>query len=349
MEKIEKLIERYKNMRSRRRLQECCVNEYSFVGFGGHSVDNLYPVLDYLHVPLKYICCRSKEKARLIERKYSGITVTTDLDDILSDDSVRGVFVSASPSAHFGITSEVLKANKALFVEKPPCGTLEELDVLTRLADQRNVPAVVGMQKRYSPVTQALRKALRKDVAKSYSLRYVTGRYPEGDSLTDLFIHPLDYVSFLFGDAVVQGFETVRTSGGGVTMMLILRHGCVSGMLELSTSASWASSEESLVVRSVKGTYEMHGMEMLTFRPHCGTFMGVPLEKIIHHQPVSVELFSRNYFIPSMTNNQIYTQGFYPEIKAFVDAVEGHEAKLLSTIPTLRPTYNLIDELHARL
>lgn len=55
MEIIEKLIERYKNMRSRRRLQECCVNEYSFVGFGGHSVDNLYPVLDYLHVPLKYI------------------------------------------------------------------------------------------------------------------------------------------------------------------------------------------------------------------------------------------------------------------------------------------------------
>ena len=86
-------------------------------------MDNLYPVLDYLHVPLKYICCRSKEKARLIERKYSGITVTTDLDDILSDDSVRGVFVSASPSAHFGIASEVLKANKALFVEKPPCGT----------------------------------------------------------------------------------------------------------------------------------------------------------------------------------------------------------------------------------
>lgn len=88
------------------------------------------------------------------EEIFPGITVTTDLDDILSDDSVRGVFVSASPSAHFGIASEVLKANKALFVEKPPCGTLEELDVLTRLADQRNVPAVVGMQKRYSPVTR---------------------------------------------------------------------------------------------------------------------------------------------------------------------------------------------------
>lgn len=348
MGNIEKLIERYKNIRSRRLLQECCVDEYAFVGFGGHSVDNLYPVLDYLHVPLKYICCRSKEKAGLIGRKYSGITATTDLDDILSDDSVKGVFVSASPSAHFEIASRVLKSNKALFVEKPPCRTLEELDILAELVAQRDVLAVAGMQKRYSPVTQELRKTIRKDKAESYSCRYVTGRYPEGDPLTDLFIHPLDYVSFLFGDAVVQGFEIVRTSGGGVTMMLILKHRGVSGILELSTSTSWDGAEESLTIRSAKGTYEMKGMETLAFRPHSGTFMGVPLEKVFHRQPVSVELYSRNSFVPTLINNQVYTQGYYSEIKAFVDAVEGRGAKLLSTIPALRPTYHLIDGLHAR-
>lgn len=343
------LIERYKNIRSRAKLLDRCVNEYAFVGYGGHSVDNLYPVLDYLNVPLKYICCRSKEKAGLIGKKYSGITTTTDLETILSDDSVKGVFVSASPSAHFEIASRVLEARKALFVEKPPCRTLEELDVLAELAVQREVVAVVGMQKRYSPVTQALMRALRKDAAESYSLRYVTGRYPEGDPLTDLFIHPLDYVSSIFGDAVVQGFETVRTTGGGVTMMLILRHRCVSGILELSTSASWEGAEESLTVRSAKGTYDMRGMEALTFRPHCGTFMGVPLEKVFRHPSVSVDLFSRNSFIPVLVNNQIYTQGYYSEIKAFVDAVEGCEVKLFSTIPALRPTYQLIDELRARL
>lgn len=348
MGNIEKLIERYKNIRGCRRLQECCANEYAFVGFGGHSVDNLYPVLDYLHVPLKYICCRSKEKAGLIGRKYSGIIATTDLDEILSDDSVKGVFVSASPSAHFEIASMVLEARKALFVEKPPCRTSVELDRLADLATQGNVLAVAGMQKRYSPVTQALRKTLIKDEAESYSLRYVTGRYPEGDPLTDLFIHPLDYVSFLFGDAVVQGFETIRTSGGGVTMMLILKHSGVSGILELSTSASWDGAEESLIVRSAKGTYEMRGMETLAFHPNCGTFMGVPLEKVFHRQPVRVELFSRNSFVPTMVNNQIYTQGYYSEIKAFVDAVEGRGAKLLSTIPALRPVYHLMDDLRSR-
>lgn len=90
-------------------------------------------------------------------------------------------------------------------------------------------------------------------------------------------------------------------------------------------------------------------METLAFRPHCGTFMGVPLEKVFHRQPVSVELFSRNSFVPTLVNNQIYTQGYYSEIKAFVDAVEGRGAKVLSTISALRTTYLLIDELRARL
>lgn len=107
-------------------------------------------------------------------------------------------------------------------------------------------------------------------------------------------------------------------------------------------------AEESLTVRSANGTYEMRGMETLTFRPHCGTFMGVPLEKVFHRQPVSVELFSRNSFVSTLVNNQIYTQGYYSEIKAFVDAVEGRGAKLLSTIPALRSVYHLMDDLRSR-
>ena len=92
----------------------------------------------------------------------------------------------------------------------------------------------------------------------------------------------------------------------------------------------------------------MQGMETLAFRPHCGTFMGVPLEKVFHCQPVSVGLFSRNSFVPTLVNNQIYTQGYYSEIKAFVDAVEGRGAKLLSTIPALRLVYHLMDDLRSR-
>lgn len=347
MECVDRLIDKYKNVRSVLRLSESPVNEYAFVGVGSHSVDNLYPVLDYLRVPLKYICCRSKEKVALIERKYSGVTATTDLEDILSDESVKGVFVSASPSAHFDIASKVLKAGKALFVEKPPCRTSEELDVLAGLAEQSEVPAMAGMQKRHSPLTKALRKALGKDNPETYNLRYVTGRYPEGDPITDLFIHPLDYVTFLFGEAEVIGRDLVRTSGGGVTIMLILRHRAVSGILELSTSSSWNIAEESLTVRSAKGAYEMRQMESLTFSPRPGSLVGIPLEKVFAHPQGRMELFARNAFVPSLVNNQIYTQGYYSEIKTFVDAVEGQRTALISDLRSLDKTYRLMDLLRS--
>lgn len=80
---IELLIKRYKDSRSRAFLSEVHTGQYAFVGIGGHSLTNLYPVLHYLQVPLKYICCRSADKAVLIERKYKGVRAVTSLDEIL--------------------------------------------------------------------------------------------------------------------------------------------------------------------------------------------------------------------------------------------------------------------------
>lgn len=56
MKYIKNIIERYKHIRSIKQLQQVPKGMYAFVGFGNHSTSNLYPVLGYLHVPLKYIC-----------------------------------------------------------------------------------------------------------------------------------------------------------------------------------------------------------------------------------------------------------------------------------------------------
>ena len=82
---VNAIIDRYKRQRSRQQLRSSCKGEYAFVGVGGHSTANLYPILDYLHVPLKYICCNTPEKVPLIERKWRGVHATTALCDVLSD------------------------------------------------------------------------------------------------------------------------------------------------------------------------------------------------------------------------------------------------------------------------
>ena len=127
---IQQLIERYKRLRTERFLAQTYQCSYAFVGMGQHSLNNLYPMLHYLGVPLKYICVTSERKARLIERKFPYVKATTSLDDILTDETVKGVFVSASPAAHFSIALRVLESGKSLFIETPPCQSLLFLDAL---------------------------------------------------------------------------------------------------------------------------------------------------------------------------------------------------------------------------
>ena len=207
---IQALINRYKRMRTEHYLRQTYQCSYAFVGLGQHSLTNLYPVLHYLGVPLKYICVTSARKARMLEQKFAGIRPVTSLDDVLSDEAVKGIFVSASPSAHYALASQILRSGKSLFIEKPPCRSLAELDGLILLQRLHRSPiAMVDLQKRYAPAVQLLQKRLKRERLISYSLNYLTGAYPEGDTLLDLFIHPLDLVCYLFGRPQILSCQQV--------------------------------------------------------------------------------------------------------------------------------------------
>lgn len=339
------LIARYKSYRNRQQLRHTYKAAYAFVGIGSHSIANLYPVLSHLHVPLKHICCQQAGKLSLIERAYPTTQATTSLREVLSDDAVKGVFVSATPSAHFGLAAKVLQSGKSLFIEKPPCQSAEELERLLALARQHGSPiAMTAMQKRYAPAVRMLEARLRGGRQMSYNLRYLTGPYPEGDRLTDLFIHPLDLMTFLFGKAEIRGMEWV----GGQTLMLMLSHPEATGIVELSTAYSWSMATEHLSVNTAKGIYTMHNTEELTFMPKPGSLFGVPRDKVLPTHPTIVCLTHRNSAIPTLQNNPIYTQGYFDEVKTFVDGVEHRRADIRSPLASLHPTFALLEDIRKR-
>lgn len=336
------IIDRYKHARSVSLLRQAPKGVYAFVGFGNHSVSNLYPVLGYLHVHLKYICCKSRDKARLIEAAYPHIHATVSLHEILDDEEVKGVFVAVSPQEHFHIASEVLRSGKALFIEKPPCRNKEELLRLIDISAKANVSSVVGLQKRQAPAIRILKNELRKcKAAATYNLKYLTGAYPEGDALTDLYIHPLDYLTYLFGKADVKCVEKV----GNHTLMLLLKHSNATGVLELSTGYSWTEAEELLTINTPNGIYQMEQMDSLTFQGKRRTVMGMPMEKIIPRNEGKINLLGRNNFVPTVQNNQIYTQGYLDTIKHFVDTVECGKASQVQSFESLVDTYSLLEAI----
>ena len=339
---IQQLIERYKRLRTERFLAQMYQYSYAFVGMGQHSLTNLYPVLHYLGVPLKYICVTSERKAQLIERKFPHVKATTSLDMILNDDEVKGVFVSASPSAHFSLASQILKSNKSLFIEKPPCQSLQELDALIDKQRLYGSPiAMVGLQKRYAPAVQILQKHLRKEHLVSYDLHYLTGNYPEGNALLDLYIHPLDLVCHLFGKPEILVCQQVASA----SYILMLRHPHIVGTLELSTSYTWTSAGESLKVCTSKGIYRLSQMELLTFEPKHSSILGIPYEKVHKHNKTIEYLYARNNFTPIFPNNQIYSQGYYSEIQSFIASIEHGHSSILTDIASIKPTYEVLTRI----
>ena len=329
-------------MRTERFLAQTYRCSYAFVGMGQHSLTNLYPVLHYLSVPLKFICVTSERKARMIERKYPHVKATTSLDTIVNDQEVKGIFVSASPSAHFSIASCILQSGKSLFIEKPPCQTLAELDNLLFKQRLYGSPiAMVGLQKRYAPAVQMLQERLHKAQLIHYDLHYLTGNYPEGDALIDLFIHPLDLVTFLFGKPEIIVCHQV----GSASYILMLRHPHIVGTLELSTAYTWTSAEESLKVCTSKGIYRLSQMEELTFEPQPSSILGIPYEKVRSSNRVIERLYARNNFTPTLPNNQIHSQGYFNEIKAFVDSVECRRNKVITDLQSLRNVYETIAKI----
>ena len=341
------LFQQIRRKRSEALLAHPCMQQYAFVGMGSHSMANLYPVLGLLHVPLKYICVTSPRKAELIRRHaMSGLCaqspiVTTSLAAVLDDPDVAAVFVSATPAAHYRIATAVLRKGKALFIEKPPCRTLDQLGQLVALQRQTGTPAMVGIQKRFAPAVIRLSSCLRGNPVYNYSLRYCVGRYPEGNPYTELFIHPLDLVTHLFGPAEII---TLRHTGCRTTV-LMLAHGDTVGTVELSTGYSWTAPTEELIIHTRAGVYTMPSIDTLTFQPSGTSFASIPWEKITHPH-VSVEYLCRHdSFSPSLANSSWVEHGFYHELKAFVDTVEGRHHQPLTSFQSLIPTYALLNNL----
>ena len=341
---IDRSIQRWRSQRNRKMLQSTYSAQYAFVGIGSHALQNLYPVLQYLGIRLKYICCKSPDKLALIEQRF-GVIATTSLDTILNDSEVKGVFVCTSPQSHYVICTRVIDSGKYLFVEKPPCQTLDQLELLIA-ADKKQI-VMVGMQKRYSPLVRELKKRLSKNKPISYALSYHTGAYPEGNPFTDLFIHPVDLALYLFGNAELKSVQQIDRNGT-TTIQGLLSHETAKGFIELSTAYSWTNPKETLYVNTQGGEYRLEQMERLCHYPHPKRIAGIPFEKLGLFTDIEQTLMERNNFNPLIANNQIYTQGFLSEIMAFANMVE-HSGENLSPLTSMLTTYQLLSLLKQRL
>ncbi|MGM0649509.1 MAG: Gfo/Idh/MocA family protein [Bacteroidota bacterium] len=342
---MQSVINKYKRIRKNKFITKQYKGKYAFAGIGNHSVNNLYPVLDYLKADLKYILTKTETTSKTINENFSHIKGTSNPDKVLKDKSITGVLVSAHPDAHFDLAKQILQAGKHVFIEKPPCKTLKELRELRDIEQNSNGSALVGLQKRFAPVYQIIRNKVKSKHVNYYKLEYTAGNYPEGDALTDLFIHPLDLAVYIFGPAKIEYLKKIESGKGVQTWLLELSHpDNVTGRLELSTDFWWARGKENMMVNTEKHIFEAKGVNQLKYIDKPKSIMNVPLEKV--KAPVISEhfLYEKNNFLPVRDHNDLYAAGYFNEIQAFLDVCEKDEENI-STLDSMVPVYELMDKM----
>ncbi len=344
---LQKLIETYKNKKKQKFLDlpNSYKHKYAFVGTGGHSIANLYPVITYLGVPIKKIFSGNVSNANKMAQRFSGAEGVESIESILNDPEITGVFICIKPDLHFNLVKQCLEAGKNVFVEKPPCLNKAELDILAKAEKDNNKICLTGLQRRYSPVYTSLKSKVKSAVSYNYS--FYTGAYPEGNAVLDLFIHPVDILVFLFGE-IKNIKANVIKNNKGIAISLLTEHksGC-KGVAELSTLFTWRKLEENLKVLCPKAYYDVKYPLFLSETKLQTQIMGIPLEKAMPAKySTSKVYYDNNGMNPVLEQNSLVHQGYAGEIQTFISLCENKSSENKSSCEDIIPVFDCLEKIN---
>ena len=131
------------------------------VGLGSWG-PNLVRVLHEIPgVEVVYACDLKPERLEKIGDRYPAVSLTTDYDQILVDDSVDAVLIATKVSSHHALATAALEAGKHVFVEKPMATSSEQALELIELAEDHGLTLMPGHTFLYSPPVNKCRELIQ--------------------------------------------------------------------------------------------------------------------------------------------------------------------------------------------
>lgn len=136
------------------------------IGGGAYALRQLAPFLISNSKKVgrvKWVVSRGGGNTHHFARRVSAELLTTEVDKALSDPETKKIFIMTPHSSHAQFVVSALNAGKDVFVEKPLCLTLEELNAIKDqyIRSSSGSSLSVGFNRRYAPLAQALFRELR--------------------------------------------------------------------------------------------------------------------------------------------------------------------------------------------
>ena len=198
-----------------------------FIGAGNYGARVLIPAFRDAKARLHTLCSSGGVSAVVHGSKSGFEFASTDIQAMLDEPEINTVVIASRHDSHASLVTRALQAGKSVFVEKPLCLTLAQLDaiegVLGTLQDGHRGVLMVGFNRRFSPHVVKLKSMLDTvHEPKSFVVTVNAGRIPAehwtqdpevgGGRLIGEACHFIDLLRFLAGHPIAA----IRATGMGV-------------------------------------------------------------------------------------------------------------------------------------
>jgi predicted dehydrogenase len=290
-----------------------------FIGCGTHASDVIWPCLRYAPIEVTYACARSPERAERNRRRFGAERATTNVGDVLEDDSVEAVFVVGPAAMHHEIGLRVLRAGKHLFVEKPPADTLAHTLELEDAARGSGVQCQVGFQKRFALAYRLARDAASRPEfgrVRLCKLNYSHWLQPDWRThLIGMSVHPLDLVRFFMGDAVeAHVLKRSAADGRSTCVLTLLYESGASAVVNLSANDPHVQEWVEL-----SGANQLIAVRNLVEYRHWAD--GSEGTTTLQMNEAAVAVWHPEFAIPYQQADSMWLQGYAGQVVAFAEAI----------------------------
>jgi predicted dehydrogenase len=177
----------------------------AFFGFGYWGGNYVRVIRELPNAWDVVVCDQRDERLKEAERRFSGLSLTTSVDEALADDRVQAAIICTNARAHFDIARRCLLAGKHVLVEKPITTTTEEAEELINLAESRGLTLMVGHTFLYNEGIRKVKEYVDQhrlgQVYYLYAVRTNMGPIRQDvNALWDLATHDVSIFNYLMDD-----------------------------------------------------------------------------------------------------------------------------------------------------
>jgi predicted dehydrogenase len=249
----------------------------AFIGAGNYATAVLIPAFKAAGAALQTVASNAGVTAMHASRKHGIAEASTDAGVILSSPDLDAVVIATRHDSHASLAIRALGGGKAVFVEKPLCLTIEELDAIDAAHAAAKRPLLmVGFNRRFAPLAIRM-KSLLSAVSgpKAFVITVNAGaiqadhwtqdRSVGGGRIAGEACHFVDLLRHLAGSPIVAHQRTTMagTSGDTATLQLTFADGSI-GTIHYFANGSKAFPKERVDVFAQGRVLQLDNFRTLT-------------------------------------------------------------------------------------